>query len=653
MVNCPEDCCACDDGYCDRFACGEDADACAPDCGAAACGNKTCDVGENPSLCLEDCKWQACGNHVCEGSESPAACPEDCADSCGNCECEGAERYACPKDCGVCGDGTCSNCPQYEEMLYCGIDCGAGVEVCDGWDNDQDSDTDEENATGCHVFHLDRDGDSFGDPLAAKCLCGDSDGWTAIKAGDCDDLDPLRHPGTEDACNGKDDDCDGTVDPVAARGCTLHYKDLDHDGFGDDVVPALCLCGPDPVSGFTATRAGDCADADPLRHPGVPEVCDGVDEDCDGLTDEDAPGGGETCDVPGEHGICKPGVTGCAGKEIRCLRVVDPAPETCDGRDEDCDGKIDEEGADGCTDLYKDADGDGWGSAMKPMLCLCAPDVALDYTAIVGGDCNDTNAAVNPAAVERCNGWDDDCNGFADAADGEALLANDGRPCERQDGVCEGASKPVGLCSAGQWQACTAAVYRAFSPAYEHGGETSCDGLDNDCDGPADDDVAVVAGCTDNLDCTADACTDGECVHVVQADRCAVAGRCHTRDAVNPDEPCEQCKPDLAATDWSARDPVGTCAGDECMELEHRVACGKPLFVVPDAARPGESLLAPEPVWSGAPTGRCMARRCHGMEWTPWLPAGVSGGMAAAGDVADLPGGRTIRWSLGGGFGGW
>ena len=99
----------------------------------------------------------------------------------------------------------------------------------------------------------------------------------------------------------------------------------------------------------------------------------------------------------------------------RRIRVVDPSqcagPETCNGLDDDCDGETDEAGASGCTPYHHDGDADGFGTAATA--CLCAP--AAPYTALQGGDCADDDGSVHPTAPETCNGVDDDCDTVIDS----------------------------------------------------------------------------------------------------------------------------------------------------------------------------------------------------------------------------------------------
>jgi hypothetical protein len=112
-------------------------------------------------------------------------------------------------------------------------------------------------------------------------LCdSDRDDYLSFACGgdDCDDDDAAIHPRATERCNDRDDDCDGLTDEALD---TDWFADADGDGFG--AGPAVRACAP--PAGYVAT-ALDCDDADPDVHPGVAETCDGRDQDCDGFTDE-------------------------------------------------------------------------------------------------------------------------------------------------------------------------------------------------------------------------------------------------------------------------------------------------------------------------------------------------------------------------------
>ena len=132
-------------------------------------------------------------------------------------------------------------------------------------------------------------------------------------------------PSTE-VCNGLDDDCDGLTDegdPGGSEAC-------------DTGMPGNC------AAGLTAC-VGDALECVPIG--GVPEQCNGVDDDCDGLTDEGDPGGGVPCDT-GMTGDCAAGLTACVAGSIECAPVA-AVPEVCNGLDDDCSGITDDPPA--CT----------------------------------------------------------------------------------------------------------------------------------------------------------------------------------------------------------------------------------------------------------------------------------------------------------------
>jgi len=335
---------------------------------------------------------------------APDYCPNGVDNNCNGAIDEGASLLGQPCSAAPCVPATwgCVN-----DVLTCITGTGPAVEICnDGVDNDCDGEIDELDASSLlQTLYLDGDNDGYGDPSQSIQSCFQVPGYVQL-GGDCNDADPAINPGVMDICDGIDNNCDGLVDVGIGQ---TWYLDADGDGFAGGAI-SIVACAPPP--GYT-NLLGDCNDNDASINPGAYDACpDGIDNNCNGLIDEQAALIGQPCGS--DVGACQLGIWVCTDNVLTCEGAVQPGPEICsDGIDNDCDGLVDEDTPDTVPlTWYFDADDDGFGDP-DPLLIILSCDPQPGY-AISAGDCDDNDATINPAAPEQCNGLDDDCDGFID-----------------------------------------------------------------------------------------------------------------------------------------------------------------------------------------------------------------------------------------------
>ncbi|MFO0680656.1 MAG: putative metal-binding motif-containing protein [Sandaracinus sp.] len=490
----------------------------------------------------------------------------------GGCSCTGTDTRPCTAQ-GVCASGT-ESC-NGGTWGMCSV--AATAETCNGLDDDCDGTVDNGVTINCFA-----DGDGDGYPVGgapATPFCATSGGFGGCPTGfttrapvgataDCNDTALTTYPGAPDVCNGVDDDCSGMAD----EGLTvLCYQDVDNDGYSGVGAVAVAQCavpsrpavGQCPV-GWTnrAPSPVDCNDVDSTRSPGAAEICDGIDQDCDGTIDDGATvqcypdGDGDSYAASGATasavcpdasrtmvGTCPFGTTnrapvGLTGIDCNDMQAaISPAAsEVCDAIDNDCDGTTNE----GTTVVcYLDTDLDGYaGSAMAMNVCPdpTRPSVGqcpLGFTNVAGSgaslDCNDGAILVHPGATEICNGIDDDCEGGTD----EGLATRWYRDADND--TYGNAAMFVDACvNPGGYVAnstdCNDGV------ANIHPGATEvCNGFDDDCAGGVDNGLTTSTVYRD-VD------GDGYGVTAMSASRCVgtpgyatVGGDCDdTRSSVHP-----------------------------------------------------------------------------------------------------------------------
>ncbi|HEX9825260.1 MAG TPA: MopE-related protein, partial [Flavobacteriaceae bacterium] len=349
------------------------------------------------------------------------------------------------------------------------------TETCDGIDNNCDGQIDEGVTT---TFYADNDGDGFGDANVSVEDCSAPSGYVTNDT-DCDDANANAYPGNTEVCDGIDNNCDGQIDEGVT---TTYYVDNDGDGFGNPSDTIQACSAP---SGYVTDNT-DCNDSDANAYPGNTEVCDGIDNNCDGQIDEgvtntyyadnDGDGFGNPSDT---IQACSP-PSGYVTDNTDCndseANAYPGNTEICDGIDNNCDGQVDE-GVQ--STFYADNDGDGYGDAsVTTMACSAPSGYVADNT-----DCDDSEANNYPGNTEICDGIDNDCDGLVDDEDDSLSGASTWYADADSDGYGDPSNVVISCNAPSGYIADNSDCDDSNANVYPSATETPNDGIDQDCNG--------------------------------------------------------------------------------------------------------------------------------------------------------------------------
>ena len=678
-----------DEGYV-SVPCGSDIGECKKGTTACVNGAVVCQGGTSSSVELCDNKDNNCDTVVDAFSEACYAPPV-----------LGALDYTsgCNKTTGVCtgqcqlGTRLCTN----GSWGACSGAIGPIAEICNNKDDNCDGQIDEGVKNTCTNFSTcvsyqtcaacpltptevcnlkDDDCDGTVDNIASQ-PCGTDAGECKKGVTACDATGAQICSGgvgpTAETCNNKDDDCNGKIDdnPSGVGGaCGSAVGECKQGTYqcvngkiecvgGIGPQPEICdgkdnNCDGTVDNGITATPCGsdvgECKAGTTVCSAGAltcqgavgpsAELCDGKDNDCNGVADDNPTDAGQSCGS--SVGECKPGVQKCISGALSCVGELGPKTELCDGKDNDCNGTIDDGVAGTGTSCGSDV-----GECKKGTLaCQNTPSGwALVCTGAVGpaaeicdGKDNNCNGSIDEDFPEKgqtcgtnvgecqggswkcdagnliceggtgptpesCDGKDNDCNGAIDDN-----VAGDGQPCGSDVGECKkGTTKCVGakfICVGG------------IQPAQE-----ICDGKDNDCDGVADQNAAcpgssscvegqcVVPCGTGEFNCPggtrcvngycipdscagvtcspSERCIDGKCVDKCASVTCAAHEKCNPKSGQCLDDSCltKGCPSGKVCVGYECVDdpcPPGKCPTNQacidgaCVDSCLTVTCSKP-----------------------------------------------------------------------------
>jgi hypothetical protein len=572
-----------------------------------SCGNGTCDQGRCPCNGAAGANQCATG-FVCNNPGGPGFCVPSCTVGTGECQVTGVKKCsgACCVNDGsatctplTAGTGATEICNGKDDNCNGIIDdppvcqtCNPTSEVCDGRDNDCDGIIDNNLVDIGLACGLDD-----GECTAGVTQCVPTSG---AFPNDTDHLVCTGQGPVPEGCDNKDNDCDGIVDGIIQACYT-----------GSPATRGQGICR-DGEQQCTAGSFGACVGQ---VLPGA-EVCNNLDDDCDGTID-DVAGAGATCCPSGNCGVgqCQAGMVQCSGSGLLCVGAIGPSTEICDGIDNDCNGQVDD---------------------LPIVGNACTPAAGCGGTF----QCNLTTHTVEcvPGAPqpEICDGIDNNCNGVIDE-DAE-VSANDPRigadcdappppqdqpPCKPgktvcQFGsvVCEGAIKPQPNQCDGVSRDCTGLpndngncqdgfiCYQGNCLQPCGSGEFPCPGgfvciTDNNQNRVCAPDVCTNVQCPDGQFCQADANNTAVCVDPCDRVNCPDGYRCKAGVCVD-----NSCKVFGCQDGEMCEGSPPTCVPDPCFN----VSCDPGLYCMGgECVRP---CAGPCPTGENCFNGECVADPC-------------------------------------------